>query len=113
MLPQIGVGAEIIVILDIKKRLAPHNPAYLPGHRLTAIVPEGATFEPVTGGASVLVPADTVILALGVRPRNAFIDYIEAAFPDAHVIGDAARGGRIVDATQDAYGQAFVFEPRI
>ena len=26
-------------------------------------------------------------------------------------MGDAVRGGRIVDATQDAYGQAFVFEP--
>jgi mannose/cellobiose epimerase-like protein (N-acyl-D-glucosamine 2-epimerase family) len=26
-------------------------------------------------------------------------------------VGDAARSGRIVDATQDAYGKAFVFEP--
>jgi mannose/cellobiose epimerase-like protein (N-acyl-D-glucosamine 2-epimerase family) len=25
-------------------------------------------------------------------------------------IGDAARAGRIIDATQDGYGQAFVFE---
>ena len=57
------------------------------------------------------MPANTVILALGVRPRNDLVDYLEATFPDARVIGDAARGGRIVDATQDAYGQAFVFEP--
>jgi 2,4-dienoyl-CoA reductase-like NADH-dependent reductase (Old Yellow Enzyme family) len=27
------------------------------------------------------------------------------------VMDGAVRGGRIVDATQDAYGQAFVFEP--
>ena len=52
-----------------------------------------------------------MILAMGVRPRNDLVDYIEATFPDAHVIGDAERGGRIVDATQDAYGQAFAFEP--
>ena len=26
-------------------------------------------------------------------------------------LGDAVRDGRIIDATQDAYGQAFVFEP--
>ena len=111
MLPQIGVGAEIIVILDLKQRLAPYNPAYLPGHKLSAITPQGVELESVESGLSVFVPANTVILALGVRPRNDLVDYLEATFPDARVIGDAARGGRIVDATQDAYGQAFVFEP--
>ncbi len=52
-----------------------------------------------------------MILALGVRPKEDLVDYFKAAFPDARVIGDAVRGGRIVDATQGAYGQAFVFEP--
>lgn len=111
MLPQIGAGAEIIVILDLKQRLAPYNPTYLPGHKLSVITPEGVEFESIESGSSVFVPANTVILAMGVRPRNDLVEYIEAVFPDAHVIGDAARGGRIVDATQDAYGQAFVFEP--
>jgi 2,4-dienoyl-CoA reductase-like NADH-dependent reductase (Old Yellow Enzyme family)/thioredoxin reductase len=111
MAPQIGVGAEIIVILDLKQRLARYSPSYLPGHKLSAITPEGAELESAEDGVSVFVPADTVILAMGVRPRNDLVGYIEATFPDAHVIGDAARGGRIVDATQDAYGQAFAFEP--
>ena len=111
MLPQIGVGAEIVVILDLKQRLAPYKPAYLPGHKLTAITPKGVHLEPVKGGEIVVVPADTVILAMGVRPRNDVIEYIQHAYPDARVMGDAVRGGRIVDATQDAYGQAFVFEP--
>ena len=56
------------------------------------------------------MPASTVILALGVRPQKDVVDHFQAAFPDARVIGDAARAGRIIDATQDAYGQAFVFE---
>jgi len=111
MLPEIGVGAEIVVILDLKQRLAPYAPTYLPGHKLSAITPEGVDLEPVEGGSSVFVPANTVILAMGVRPRNDFVEYIEAAFPDRRVMGDAVRGGRIIDATQDAYGQAFVFEP--
>jgi hypothetical protein len=62
-------------------------------------------------GESVFVPSDTVIMALGVRPYKEVIERFREAFPDARVIGDAVRGGRIVDATQDAYGQAFVFEP--
>ena len=33
------------------------------------------------------------------------------AFANVRVVGDASRGGRILEATQDARGQAFVFEP--
>ncbi len=111
MLPQIGVGAEIVVILDLKQRLARYSPSYLMGHRLSAITAKGVELEDVDTGFHVPVPADTVILALGVRPRKDLVDSLQASFPDARVVGDAARGGRIVDATQDAYGQAFVFEP--
>ncbi len=111
MLPQIGAGAEIIVILDIKQRMAPFDPVYLPGHRLRKVTEEGVELECVESGRTVSVPARTVILALGVRPNREVVDRFRAAFPDARVVGDAARGGRILEATQDAYGQAFVFEP--
>ncbi len=111
MLPQIGAGAEMEVILDLKQRMAPYNPTYLPGHKLLKITSEGVELESMESGSPVFVPANTVILALGVRPKKDLVDYFKAAFPDARVIGDAVRGGRIVDATQDAYGQAFVFEP--
>jgi NADPH-dependent 2,4-dienoyl-CoA reductase/sulfur reductase-like enzyme len=110
MLPEIGAGAGMAVILDLKQRMAPYNPAYLPGHKLVKITTDGVELESLKGGSSVFVPANTVILALGVRPQKDVVDYFKAAFPDAHVIGDAARAGRIIDATQDGYGQAFVFE---
>lgn len=111
MLPQIGAGAEGMVILDLKQRIAPYDPAYLPGHRLVRITATGVELESIASGQPVFVPADTVILALGVRPQSDLVQHFKAAFPDVRVLGDAARGGRIVDATQDAYGQAFVFEP--
>ncbi|MBP7867350.1 MAG: FAD-dependent oxidoreductase [Acidobacteria bacterium] len=111
MLPQIGAGAEIVVILDAKQRMAPYDPVYLPGHKLQKVTREGVELERVDDGRIVLVPASTVILAMGVRPNRDVADRFRAAFPDARVIGDAVRGGRILDATQDAYGQAFVFEP--
>jgi 2,4-dienoyl-CoA reductase-like NADH-dependent reductase (Old Yellow Enzyme family)/thioredoxin reductase len=110
MLPEIGAGAGMAVILDLKQRMAPYNPAYLTGHKLVKITTDGVELESLKGGSSVFVPASTVILALGVRPQKDVVDHFKAAFPDAHVIGDAARAGRIIDATQDAYGQAFVFE---
>jgi 2,4-dienoyl-CoA reductase-like NADH-dependent reductase (Old Yellow Enzyme family)/NADPH-dependent 2,4-dienoyl-CoA reductase/sulfur reductase-like enzyme len=111
MLPEIGAGANIIVILDVKERMASCDPVYLPGHRLLKVTAEGVELECTDTGQGVSVAADTVILAMGIRPRKDVVDRFKAAFPDARAIGDAARGGRILDATQDAYGQAFVFEP--
>jgi 2,4-dienoyl-CoA reductase-like NADH-dependent reductase (Old Yellow Enzyme family) len=111
MLPQIGVGANIIVVLDIKERMACYDPVSLPGHRLLKVTAEGVELECIESGGSVFVTADTVILAMGIRPHKEVVDRFKAAFPEARVMGDAVRGGRIVDATQDAYGQAFVFEP--
>jgi 2,4-dienoyl-CoA reductase-like NADH-dependent reductase (Old Yellow Enzyme family)/thioredoxin reductase len=111
MLPQIGAGANIAVILDIKERMACYDPVSLPGHLLLKVTAEGVELECMESGESVFVAADTVILAMGVRPHKEVVDRFKAAFPDARVMGDAVRGGRIVDATQDAYGQAFVFEP--
>jgi len=111
MVPQIGAGAEIVVILDLKQRMAPYHPTYLPGHRLVTITTEGVALECMESGLPVFVPAETVIVALGVRPQSDLVNRFKAAFPDARILGDAAHGGRIVDATQDAYGQAFVFEP--
>jgi NADPH-dependent 2,4-dienoyl-CoA reductase/sulfur reductase-like enzyme len=45
MLPQIGTGAEPIVILDILHRMAPYHPNYLPGHRLVRVTPDGVDLE--------------------------------------------------------------------
>jgi 2,4-dienoyl-CoA reductase-like NADH-dependent reductase (Old Yellow Enzyme family)/thioredoxin reductase len=111
MLPQIGAGAEIIVIQDIKQRLECYDPVCLPGHRLMKVTEEGVELECIESGQSVFIPVQTVILAMGVRPNKEVVDRFKAAFPEARVIGDAAQGGRILDATQRAYGQAFVFEP--
>jgi 2,4-dienoyl-CoA reductase-like NADH-dependent reductase (Old Yellow Enzyme family)/NADPH-dependent 2,4-dienoyl-CoA reductase/sulfur reductase-like enzyme len=111
MLPQIGAGADVTTILDLRQRMDPFKPTYLPSHKLLRITPEGVDLQSLESGAPVFVPAETVILAMGVRPRQNVVDAFKTAFPEARVIGDAVRGGRIIDATQDAYGQAFVFEP--
>lgn len=110
-LPRIGTGAFIVVVLDLEERMAPYHPQYLPGHLLRAITADGVDLESADGGRR-FVPAATVILALGVRPDRAVVDRFRAAFPEVRVIGDAAHCGRILEATQDAYGQAFVFDPQ-
>ncbi|OPZ39904.1 MAG: hypothetical protein BWY99_01244 [Synergistetes bacterium ADurb.BinA166] len=66
----------------------------------------------LSDGGRVEVEADGVVLAVGVAPRREVVESFRAAFPDAVVIGDAKCCGRILEATQDACGRAFTFQPR-
>jgi len=111
MLPRIGAGANMIVVFDVMQRVQCYDPVCLPKHCLQKITPEGVQLGCMETDQPVFIAADTVIMAIGVRPHKEVVDRFKAAFPDARVVGDAVRGGRIVDATQDACGQAFVFEP--
>ncbi len=110
-LASIGTGVFILVIRDVQERMEPYHPEYLPGHRLIAITKEGVQLDGPEGTR--FVPADTVILALGVRPKREVAEAFINAFPHVRVVGDAVHCGRILEATKDAFGQAFVFEPEL
>jgi 2,4-dienoyl-CoA reductase-like NADH-dependent reductase (Old Yellow Enzyme family)/NADPH-dependent 2,4-dienoyl-CoA reductase/sulfur reductase-like enzyme len=110
MLPSVGPGMYETVVADVMGRIIPHDPKVLTGHRLERVRPDGVELTRLEDGEKVFVKADAVVLAIGVRPRKAIVDEFKAAFPNVRVVGDAAKGGRILEATQDAHGKAFVFE---
>lgn len=110
MLPEIGQGISPIVIFDINRRLAEYGTIIMLGHKVSEITKDGVALERINDGEKVFVNAETIILALGVRPRKYVVEAFKATYPEAHILGDANRGGRVLEATQDAYGQAFVFE---
>ncbi len=111
MLPRVGNGIYPTVVSDVMSRILPHHPTILVGHRLDGISKSGLELTCLQDGSRVQAEVDHVVLALGVRPREQIADAFRKAFANVRVIGDAARGGRILEATQDAHGQAFVFEP--
>jgi 2,4-dienoyl-CoA reductase-like NADH-dependent reductase (Old Yellow Enzyme family)/thioredoxin reductase len=110
MLPTVGPGMYEAVVADVMGRIILHNPRVLTGHKLERIRPDGVELTRLEDGEKVFVEADSVVLAMGVRPRKAVVDEFRAAFPNVRVVGDASKGGRILEATQDAHGKAFVFE---
>lgn len=61
--------------------------------------------ENMSSGEEVQIEVDSVVLALGVRPRNQIYDDMKQAFPDITIrsVGDARRGGRIGDAIRDGF----------
>lgn len=111
MLGALGPGMYPSVVEDVMSRITPHEPRVLTGHRLASVTPDGVELTRLSDGGTVFVKADHVVLAIGVRPRRQVADAFRAAFPNAQVVGDGRKGGRILEATQDAHGRAFAFEP--
>lgn len=70
--------------------------------RVTAITSEGV--EGVDrDGNEVLVPADTVVVAVGYRADEAQVEALRYAAPEFHWIGDCYRSGKVTDASRMGY----------
>ena len=105
----VGPGMYAPIVDDVMSRITPGGARILTGHRLLRITEAGAELKRLSDGENVFVKASCIVLAMGVRPRKETAETFKAAFDNVVVIGDARRGGRILEATQDARGRAFVF----
>lgn len=57
-------------------------------------------------GTKQVLPADTVILAVGSRPQNELYQALQGKIEDLTIIGDAAKPRKALDAIHDAYNLA-------
>lgn len=108
--PQLGRNVFGAILNDELKRIMPHNP-----HVFTGCVPVEmrlgeVVVERVETGERLCVPADWVVFALGVEPCAEEVASLAAAYPDARVIGDARKPGRVWSAMRDGYEAAFSFK---
>jgi 2,4-dienoyl-CoA reductase-like NADH-dependent reductase (Old Yellow Enzyme family)/thioredoxin reductase len=71
------------------------------GCRCTAIEARRVTAVDADG-KEVAFPADTVVMAAGMRPDQAEVDRLTALVPEHYVVGDAFRARQIGQATRDA-----------
>jgi pyruvate/2-oxoglutarate dehydrogenase complex dihydrolipoamide dehydrogenase (E3) component len=110
MLDTMGPGVYPSVLMDVMGRIIKGGALLLPGHKLLRVNPDGALLEKTSDGSHLDVKGETIVLAMGVRPRKDVVDAFCRAFENVRVIGDAERGARILEATAAGYGKAFVFE---
>lgn len=109
MAPQIGPGIFGAILNDELSRITPHNPGLYPGHKLLSIGEGCVKLEKADGG-QVELAADSVVLALGVRPRVDVVRTFECGCRNVRAAGDARRGGRIATAVREGYEAAYTFE---
>lgn len=106
MADTIGPGASWQNLSDLMSRLSACHPTYLPSHRLSAVRSDGAVLEQ-KDGEKIFLPADLIVLSLGVKADQTVALGVEAAFEKVYRIGDTLRTGRIANAVTTAFEAAY------
>ncbi|MDR1132203.1 MAG: acetoacetate decarboxylase family protein [Oscillospiraceae bacterium] len=91
------------IVADVMGRLKGYGVSFLLEHLLKEIKPDGVLLEEKATGEAKTVPADAVVLSLGMRPDRALADALKEKGCQVHVIGDARKIGKIAAATRGGF----------
>lgn len=106
-------GRDIVAHVGVREKLLrlleEAGVTFMPRMRVKAVTAEGVVLDdrPLFGGGQTqLVPADSVVVAMGQRPAVALLRELEAAGIRCVALGDCARPGNALAAMHDAYDLA-------
>ena len=88
-----------------------HHPDIHNGYGLTKIQEGSIEITHRDTKEVIEVPADTIILAIGIEPNLELLEPLEELQIPVITLGDANQPGRIVDAIRMGFEKAWVFEP--
>ena len=104
MAPEIAPGAWFQLVDDEMERLVPAGTEFRTSTELFRIEEGTVTAFDRKSASFIRIPADYVVLSMGVRPVNKLVKELETAGCRVVAVGDARRsGGTIADAVKSAY----------
>ncbi|MBR2767471.1 MAG: FAD-dependent oxidoreductase [Solobacterium sp.] len=113
MLDKVGGNLYPSIVMHLVQEIMKSGGAIAKGKTLVSIEDGSVTVRGSESEEVASIPADTVVLAMGVRSNRPDYDALKKAYGDKLVLaGDSRRGGQIFDALHSAYDRAFVFEAR-
>lgn len=101
MLPEIMNGVAATDCMAYQERIAGAGMAVYTNARLEKIGEKEITVKMRKGERS--IPADTVVIAVGLKARQSLYEELLADGKKAYLIGDAVKPGKIFDAFHTAY----------
>lgn len=110
MLDDIGPGVFPPIRKYIVNDILSHDHESYVSSKLMEIKDGSIVIESIKNNKVSEIKCDSVVLSLGVAPRRGFVEEYEKIFDKVIVIGDALKGGRIHNATKDAFMKANAFE---
>lgn len=105
MLPKIMNGVAATDQLAYSERIAKADMEVCTGTRLVSIGDGEITVSDRTGTHT--IPADSVIIAIGLKAQDSLYEELCAAGKEAYLVGDAVHPGKIFDAFHTAYRVAW------
>lgn len=110
MLDKVGGNLYPSITMHLAQEIMKRGGQIAKGKQLTAVTAEGVTVRDTKSGEETAIPAETVILAMGVRSNRPDYDEFRAAFGEKLIlVGDTARPGQIYDALHSAHDKAFIY----
>ena len=103
MAAEIAPGAWFQLVDDEMERIKPYGTRFMTGTKLVGIEEGSVLVEDAGTGERKTLPADNVVLSLGVRPVNGLAAELEAKGIKVITVGDAKKSGTIADATHSAF----------
>lgn len=103
MAPEVAPGAWFQLVDDEMERIKPFSTKFMTSTKLTGIEEKAVLTENAKTGEKGSIPADAVVLSLGVRPVNGLVKELAELGISAVAVGDAGSSGTIADACHSAY----------
>lgn len=102
------VGADVIPEhrVFLMKDFEEYNIDQITSAKVVKFYEDGVEYESPDGRRHEARGFDSVVLSMGFRNYNPFAEKLEALGKEVHVVGDATRARRALDATREAYDVA-------
>jgi 2,4-dienoyl-CoA reductase-like NADH-dependent reductase (Old Yellow Enzyme family)/thioredoxin reductase len=101
MLDAVGGDMYMATKQRVMYGLEDHHVRILTGARVLESDEQGVRIE--KNGAEIFLPADAVIIATGLKPRQALAEELKKQGLEVHMAGDCAKPADIMGAVHDAY----------
>ncbi|MBQ1826453.1 MAG: FAD-dependent oxidoreductase [Erysipelotrichaceae bacterium] len=113
MLNKVGGNLYPSVVMHLASEIAKNGGTIAKGKALTKIEDGCVVVKDMASGDEERIPADQVILAMGVRSNREIVSELRSVYGENVIlVGDCDRPAQIYDALHSAYDRAFVFEIR-
>lgn len=99
----IAPGAWFQQVRDIVPKLNKTGTQIHLGSKLTRITEKGIYIENMSDKKEHFYEGSMVVLSLGVKPENALVKELEGKCENVYAVGDAVKGGYIIDSTLPAF----------
>ena len=99
----LAAGAQKAVSMMLHDLLDYNKVNIMTGHKIVSVTDGGALVENVETGEQIMLEADNVVFAIGLKPKHSMVKELMGSGIEVHEIGDGKQVSNIRQCTSEAY----------